>query len=168
MNENSNVGVVGLGSFGATPSPSPDGGTWVGLADDGNGFIEVFGQTVLGFDIGATYDVSWYQANFGFTGGNVYLNPDAIGLSIDGGLVGLSSVSPLAGGWTLETVQCMATATSHDLSFGLGSMAGRSYMSMDGISLAEASPVPIPAAAWLFGSGLIGLAGLKRRQKAKV
>jgi hypothetical protein len=28
------------------------------------------------------------------------------------------------------------------------------------------SAVPIPAAAWLFGSGLIGLAGLKRRQKA--
>jgi hypothetical protein len=27
--------------------------------------------------------------------------------------------------------------------------------------------VPLPAAAWLFGSGLIGLAGIKRRQKAK-
>jgi hypothetical protein len=27
--------------------------------------------------------------------------------------------------------------------------------------------VPVPAAAWLFGSGLIGLAGFKRRQKAK-
>lgn len=26
--------------------------------------------------------------------------------------------------------------------------------------------VPIPAAAWLFGSGLIGLAGLKRRQRS--
>jgi hypothetical protein len=28
----------------------------------------------------------------------------------------------------------------------------------------EASAVPIPAAAWLFGSGLLGLSGLKRRQ----
>lgn len=27
-------------------------------------------------------------------------------------------------------------------------------------------PVPIPAAAWLFGSGLIGLAGLARRKKS--
>jgi hypothetical protein len=30
----------------------------------------------------------------------------------------------------------------------------------------EASPVPIPAAAWLFGSGLIGLLGVARRKAA--
>ena len=28
-----------------------------------------------------------------------------------------------------------------------------------------ASPVPVPAAVWLFGSGLLGLAGLRRKQK---
>ena len=28
------------------------------------------------------------------------------------------------------------------------------------------SPVPVPAAVWLFGSGLIGLAGIARRNKA--
>ena len=33
-------------------------------------------------------------------------------------------------------------------------------------SLLFASPVPVPAAVWLFGSGLIGLAGLARRIKA--
>ena len=31
--------------------------------------------------------------------------------------------------------------------------------------LVRNSPVPIPAAVWLFGSGLIGLASLKRRHK---
>lgn len=30
----------------------------------------------------------------------------------------------------------------------------------------EVSPVPVPAAVWLFGSGLIGLAGMARRKKA--
>lgn len=30
------------------------------------------------------------------------------------------------------------------------------------------SPVPLPAAAWLFGSGLIGLAGLARRKQSKI
>ncbi len=30
----------------------------------------------------------------------------------------------------------------------------------------EASPVPIPAAAWLFGSGLLGLIGFSKRKKA--
>ena len=27
-------------------------------------------------------------------------------------------------------------------------------------------PVPLPAAAWLFGSGLLGLVGLARRKKS--
>jgi hypothetical protein len=31
---------------------------------------------------------------------------------------------------------------------------------------AEVSAIPIPAAAWLFGSGLIGLVGISRRKKA--
>jgi len=30
----------------------------------------------------------------------------------------------------------------------------------------QATPTPIPAAAWLFGSGLMGLAGLRRRKDA--
>ena len=30
---------------------------------------------------------------------------------------------------------------------------------------AELAPVPIPAAAWLFGSGLLGLVGMARRKK---
>jgi hypothetical protein len=30
---------------------------------------------------------------------------------------------------------------------------------------ADVSPVPVPAAAWLLGSGLIGLAGLRRRNR---
>jgi hypothetical protein len=30
------------------------------------------------------------------------------------------------------------------------------------------TPVPVPAALWLFGSGLIGLAGVARRKKSRV
>jgi hypothetical protein len=29
----------------------------------------------------------------------------------------------------------------------------------------DATPTPIPAAAWLFGSGLMGLSGLRRKEK---
>ena len=32
-------------------------------------------------------------------------------------------------------------------------------------SLSVVSPVPVPAAAWLFGSGLVGLVGISRRKK---
>lgn len=35
-------------------------------------------------------------------------------------------------------------------------------------SVTELSAVPLPAAAWAFGAGLLGLAGLKRRKKAMV
>jgi len=30
----------------------------------------------------------------------------------------------------------------------------------------EIAPVPVPAAVWLFGSGLLGLIGVARRKKA--
>jgi len=33
-------------------------------------------------------------------------------------------------------------------------------------TLFDVTPVPVPAAVWLFGSGLIGLAGIARRKKA--
>lgn len=35
-----------------------------------------------------------------------------------------------------------------------------------GVALVQTSVVPVPAAVWLFGSGLIGLAGIARRKKA--
>lgn len=43
------------------------------------------------------------------------------------------------------------------------------YVSTDDaayISIGQAVPVPVPAAVWLFGSGLLGFAGFARRKKA--
>ena len=34
------------------------------------------------------------------------------------------------------------------------------------LSMTASSTVPIPAAVWLFGSGLFGLIGMARRKKA--
>lgn len=41
-----------------------------------------------------------------------------------------------------------------------------SQWSITGIATAGPAPVPVPAAVWLFGSGLLGLAGIARRRKA--
>lgn len=38
----------------------------------------------------------------------------------------------------------------------------------DGFQFAPAAPVPLPAAAWLFGSGLVGLVALARRRRTRV
>lgn len=39
---------------------------------------------------------------------------------------------------------------------------------LDGLQFVPAAPVPLPAAAWLFGSGLVGLAALARRRRMRI
>ena len=46
-----------------------------------------------------------------------------------------------------------------------GSFQGSS-INFDIVTLTETTVVPVPAAAWLFGSGLLGLVGVARRKKA--
>jgi hypothetical protein len=46
---------------------------------------------------------------------------------------------------------------------GQGNKVGSLY-SQD---ISDVAEVPLPAAAWLFGSGLVGLAGIARKRKAK-
>jgi len=40
------------------------------------------------------------------------------------------------------------------------------FMAFEGIAYGQQTPVPIPGALWLFGPGLVGLAGLRRRFSA--
>jgi len=71
--------------------------------------------------------------------------------------------------WCLETTNCNSD--------GLGSMEYISYIDSSGnkvvlssvdhtgeIVFANAAVIPVPAAVWLFGSGLIGLVGFARRK----
>jgi len=50
------------------------------------------------------------------------------------------------------------------LTDGLLSMGDYDAAIHTGSYLVQASPVPVPAAVWLFGTGLIGLAGIARRK----
>jgi hypothetical protein len=47
------------------------------------------------------------------------------------------------------------------VAFGLTTQTGVGFS-----GFVEQTPVPIPAAVWLFGSGLLGLVGVARRKKA--
>jgi hypothetical protein len=55
-----------------------------------------------------------------------------------------------------------------NLSFGFGAVSTENNGSgifYDNLVFAEVAPVPVPAAVWLFGSGLLGLVGVARRRK---
>ena len=84
-------------------------------------------------------------------------------------VLGSSSVitltgSPLtpdgSGGWDARLVT--AGNMGDDWLF----FSGTQYTEIWDVHISEVSAVPIPAAVWLFGSGLIGLVGVARRKKA--
>ena len=161
IDENNNVGF-NQNTFQATPSPSPDGGTWVGMAADGVSIFESFGQTVSGFNIGTSYDVSWYHANFGHGFG--FDGANTIELLIDGAVMGSGSLLGLSTSWVDETVSFTATSASHQIGFRLQDNT-QAYHSIDGIRLAESSmaPVPLPAGLGLF---CLALATLRVRGRS--
>lgn len=51
------------------------------------------------------------------------------------------------------------------LAFTTRTIAGDQTLSGDGSTIVFTSAVPVPAAAWLFGSALVGLAGVGRKRK---
>ncbi len=72
--------------------------------------------------------------------------------------------------WLRYDIDLLITAAmvGDNLSFGFGATAtgdNGSGVFYDNLSFAELAPVPVPAAVWLFGSGLIGLVGVARRRK---
>jgi hypothetical protein len=147
MDENNNVGVPLPGApFGVTPSgPSADGGTWVGFGSIGGDAREIFGQIVTGLTIGEEYELSWYAGNFGAESGSSYTATNAIEVYLDGSPFTSGELLTLSSSWVTQSIFFTATATSHQLSFGVLN-DDLAYLSIDGISLFASGP-PIPPAA---------------------
>ena len=84
-------------------------------------------------------------------------------LFLDGSLVASAST----------TIRPFGPLTGSNPGIGIGSSqlsTGGNYFYFDGIiddlRLSDTAVVPIPAAAWLFLSGLLGMIGIARRKKA--
>lgn len=165
------------GLLGPFPTTSPDGGKYV--LSDSDYLNQPISQTLNGLTPGNFYQLSFYQAlaqldenlttqgvvtgywqvSFGSSTQNSQFQK-ADGTTVldsNGYIIQSATISP----WNLQTMTFQATSATEILSFlsvgtGLPPMLG-----LDGVSVNE---VPLPAAVWLFGSGLLGLfaAGLRR------
>ena len=157
MDQNNNLGVIGLGDFGALPSPSPDGGTWVGLFTVGT-TVEQFAQTVSGFAVGQAYEISWYHSNFGHA---FSTNDVAIEVFIDGSSIGTGPTIPLGTDWFSESLTFTATANTHAIEFG--SAGGlQAYNGIDGIKI---TAVPEPSAVSMMNAMVCGIWASARRRR---
>lgn len=164
MDAANNVGVAGQLRFGATPTVSTDGGTWVGLGAYGS-YMERFGQTLTGLQVGQQYTVSWEAGNFGYTYGSIsYLGSNAISVLLDGTAIGAGDQLALGSSWANQSLTFTATAGSQQLSFMLAAPAQKAYMSIDGIAVHATTAVPEPGTWVLMGLGLCGLMLVSRRR----
>jgi hypothetical protein len=79
---------------------------------------------------------------------------------------GLLFTAPADGGGTQE-INIFGNGGANNYSFYVGTGAGSYSLQLTGgtFTITEQPPtiVPIPPAAWLFTSGLFGMAGLRRR-----
>lgn len=133
---------------------------------------EFFGNTGLSYSIAATNVLTDDGA------GGVILDFSGWGVTWNG----ITRIDMSAGAWEgnldgqaivtcavdcaesdTYTLQYSATVPLNDAS-GFGGVMYNFYLT--GTVGAAVSAVPVPAAVWLFGSGLIGLAGVARRRKS--
>ena len=158
---------------------SPDGGTFArgnGHHSDPGQFSEAFEQTVSGFTIGESYALEFSQTNLGFYNDNFgdWFNRDGYwGLFVDDILVGQSTTiggptnfdDPIA--WLSDSIAFTATSATQTIRLQAftDDTSGIAYLGIDGLVVRT---VPTPAEAWLFGSGLIGLAEVARRKKRSI
>ena len=128
------------------------------------------GNLVIGLtDTGYTGAVPSYTANYGgTTSASVDLNfiHDA-GNSEFGGSSFYDPAADSAGAFSGSSSSAVAAGSPYSLTIfaALNHTAAGQITSFDA-HLVPVTAVPVPTAVWLFGSGLLGLAGIARRRKA--
>lgn len=128
-------------------------------ASDGIGFVDMSGfgaqspnsqlQQLLNTSIGTEYFFS------------IERQGGVSDIFLDGAALTLTAGSTLDD-WTTYTGAFTAISASTLLS--IDNASGSNIVFVDNVSVVSA--VPVPAAIWLFGSGIIGLIGIAKRNKA--
>lgn len=105
-------------------------------------------------------NVQWQGTINGVTVSSIF----GSGINIDSGTTPLNgTVSTMADPSVPFLHDAGGTITSLGMIFSFDLSTGDT---IDFNALLDITPVPVPAAAWLFGSGLFGLVGLARRRRA--
>ncbi len=170
------------GSFGFLPSAGSSGGNFTGVtAYDGIRWVagwssagqERFGQFLSeNLTTGVDYTMSGFlhqavRPDLNNPGGyEIYLTDTSSTTPASGAYLGfLGQTRSTSEGWQQYSFSFTATAEMSGLSFLMFAPTSdtSAYPGLDSVSL---SAVPVPAAVWLFGSGLIGLIGFARHKKA--
>lgn len=122
------------------------------------------GSAEFSFGRNFTGSITVYEATYGRSGYYEYANVFG---SIDGsnwtllGAIDNQNVDA-DGGFTLDFTGIFSFLKIEDTTALMQGTLGDGF----DIDAVKASPTPIPGAAWLLGSGLIGLVGLRRRFNA--
>ena len=128
-------------------------------------------QVIGAGDVGNTWKFS-YDAKIGDLTGDSSAFAYMLALDFGGG--GESFVSNDSTGlpfdWMRYSLELLITQemVGDTLSFGFGAVSTNytpSGVFYDNLEFDQVSAVPVPAAVWLFGSGLLGLVGVARRRK---
>lgn len=140
------------------------------LMNAGNGLRLGVSQAMGAIDSGALVQSGLWRHSSTSAPGVISTTANTAVIDLSGWSVEWAG-SDIGMGSGVEAVVSCFTDCSVDDSFtldysatiGPGSLNGLLYeLHLEGI---VASPVPVPAAAWLFGSGLLGLFGIARRKR---
>lgn len=152
-----------------TWSPTSNGGTFVHALGPVSSIPgEGIKQDISGLSIGTTYQVNFEQSiswsNNAGQGAGGYWDV-GFGSEVRQSEFMANPGSGVAFGWQNQSLLFTATAATQTLRFqSVPAVSGdRLSIGLDGVSI---SAIPIPAAVWLFGSGIFGLIGMARRKKA--
>ena len=134
-----------------------------GVIGSSGGVSQTF-STVAGTQYEVTFDMAGNYGNFPI------IKPMSVSADGQSGdfTFDITGRSALDMGWTPMSWLFVADDTSATLQFQsltetLGLTEGWGA-ALDNVSVLAVNPVPVPAAIWLFGTGLIGLVGFSKRK----
>ncbi len=140
---------------------------WFLTANEGDFFLDLTdfstGSPFGGVSQGITTDVGQsYELSFDLGSSNRWGRPSAIEASAAGS-TNIFTSSLVGGLSDWERFSMVFTADTEITTIFLTGIIGSQYIGLDNISVRSVSVIPEPVALWLFGSGLIGLIGMKRK-----